>query len=161
MLVWGKAATSKSSDSTQVAYWICFDLGQVQVQLVFDVEFKFIFRFSLLSCLTLAKLLTQVSTFDSNVMIFLTQVLVFEAHPSNTQIRCTICDQETGICKWISRTSSRHHIDSQQHRNALNNVQQRLTAQQTTAAETGSTFRLKTLDSNTLSQSESHHEARM
>jgi hypothetical protein len=57
-------------------------------------------------------------------------MLVFEAHPSSTQIRCTICDQETGIHKWISRPSARHHLDSQQHQNALNSVQQRLAAQQ-------------------------------
>jgi hypothetical protein len=92
-------------------------------------------------------------------------MLVFEAHPSSTQIRCTICDQETGIHKWISRPSARHHLDSQQHQNALNSVQQQLAAQQhdqqTTAAETHPTFHLKALDPNTVSQSELHHEARM
>ena len=56
-------------------------------------------------------------------------LLVFEKHPSSSKVRCSICDQETGMQRWISRRSARFHVNTQQHQRARNAIQDRLAAQ--------------------------------
>ena len=54
---------------------------------------------------------------------------MFEKHPSSSQVRCSICDQETGTRRWLSRRSARLHVNAQQHQRALNAIRDRLAAQ--------------------------------